>query len=194
MSNINFDYIKKLRDETGLSILECKSTLEENNGDYFKTLENLKRKSKLKVNTAKPTSQGVIVSYIHSNNKVGVMIELMCETDFVANNEQFRELAHNLALHIAATNPSYLSRQDIPANVVETETQSCAQDPALANKPANIIDKIISGKLDKYYTENCLLDQLYIKDEVTKISELINEASVKFGENIQVGKFVRLSI
>lgn len=188
--------VSELRALTSAGIVDCKKALEENGGDMTKAAEWLRKKGIAKAGTKaeRNAKEGLIYAYVHSNSKVGAMIEVACETDFVARTDGFKALCHELGLQIAAMNPLYVSKDQVPAEVLEKEKEIYAQEFAGSNKPADMIAKIVEGKLGKYYSEVCLLNQAYIKDEDKTIEEVIKEAIAKTGENIQVRRFVRFSM
>jgi elongation factor Ts len=190
---INADLVKKLRKKSGAGMMDCKKALVESKGDMARAEEILKEKglaqaSKKALRTAR---EGVIHSYIHPGSKVGVMLEVNCETDFVARNEMFKNLVHDIALHIAALAPLYVSREDVPKEILDKERELYKKQALNEGKPENIIDKIAEGKLKKYYEENCLLDQPFVKDSDKKIEDLVKENIAKIGENIVVKRFAR---
>jgi len=193
---MSIDQIKKLRAETGISISECKEALDSAQGDLEKAKEFLKKKGReIAANkSAREAHQGIIESYIHANGKVGVLIELRCESDFVAKSEQFQELARELAMQIAAMSPIYVREEDIPEEVVEKEKEIYQEQMKGSNKPAEIAEKIISGKLEKWYSEVVLLRQKWIKDDSKTVQDLINGLVSKLGENIEVAQFTRFEI
>ena len=187
--------IKALREKTDVSLDLCKKALEEG-GDLEKAQELLRKWGQQLAGkrTGRATNQGLVEPYIHANGKLGVLIDLRCETDFVAKTDDFKELAHELALHIAAANPEYVSGDDIPVEMLEKEKEIYIEQMAKENKPKDIMDKIIQGKIDKFKKSICLLDQLFVKDDSRTIQDLINEYIAKIGENITVGQFARLEI
>ena len=187
--------IKALREKTGVSLDLCKKALEEG-GDLEKAQELLRKWGQQLAGkrTGRATNQGLVEPYIHANGKLGVLIDLRCETDFVAKTDDFKELAHELALHIAAANPEYVSGDDIPVEMLEKEKEIYIEQMAKENKPKDIMDKIIQGKIDKFKKSICLLDQLFVKDDSRTIQDLINEYITKIGENITIGQFARLEI
>jgi len=193
---ISADLVKKLRDKTQASMADCKKALEEASGDFAKAEELLKRRGKqiAEKRAEKEAKAGLIEPYIHSNGKIGVLVELNCETDFVAKNEIFRGLAHDLAMHVAAMNPQYLSTENIPEEILKKMRQGYQDELANSGKPENIINQIIEGKMRKYSEEVCLLEQAFIKNPDQKIKELIDECIGKIGEKIKVGRFVRFEI
>lgn len=187
---ITSEDIKKLRDQTGAGMLDAKKALEEA-GDFeaAKALLRKKGHASLAKKSDRVTKEGMITSYIHAGGKVGVLLELNCETDFVARNEDFQMLAGEIALHIAAASPMYVSREEVPADQVESEKQIYAEQ--IKDKPANMQEQIIAGKLEKFYETVCLLEQPYIREPEKKIKDLVAERVGKIGENIQVRRFVR---
>lgn len=194
--SISAEQIKKLREMTGAGILDTKRTLEEFNGDFEKALAVLKEKG-MKVAEKKAervAKQGLVETYVHAGGKIGVMVEVNCETDFVAATNDFKELAHNIALQIAATKPEFVSPNDISAEVIE-EKKKAFHDAAVADgKPANIIDKIVTGKLEAFYKEACLLRQVFIRDDKQTVQDLIQATIAKVGENIVVKRFTRYEL
>jgi elongation factor Ts len=188
--------VAELRAQTGAGIVDCKKALEENGGDMVKSAEWLRKKGIAKAGTKaeRNAKEGLIYAYIHNNSKVGAMIEVACETDFVARTESFKALCHELGLQIAAMNPLYVSKDQIPAEVLEKEKDIYAQEFEGSGKSVEMISKIVEGKLGKFYSEVCLMNQAYIKDEDKTIEEFVKEAIAKTGENIQVRRFVRFSM
>ena len=188
--------VKKLREETGIGILECKKAIAEANNDFDKATELLRKKGfeKAKARSTRTTKQGIIGSYIHTNGKIGVLVEVGCETDFVAKNEDFQSLVKDISMQIAAMNPKYISKDDIPADVIEKEKDIYRAQLKDSGKPENIIEKIVEGKLKKFYTEICLLNQTFFKEDKKTIEELIIEIIHKTGENIIVKRFIRYQL
>ncbi len=188
------DQIKELRDATGAGILEVKSALEEAGGDREKAIEILRKKGALKVakKAERTANEGIVESYIHAGGRVGVLLELNTETDFVARTDDFKKLAKELALHIAASNPLYVSINDVPAEVIEKEKEIYKEQ--VKGKPADVVDKIVEGKLQKYYEEACLLEQPYVKEPDRKVKDLISDHVSKLGENIVVRRFARFHL
>jgi len=188
--------VKKLREMTGAGMLDCKKALEETNGNLEEAVELLRKKgiAKAAKKADRETKEGLIHSYIHAGGRVGVLLELNCETDFVARNELFKELANELALQIAAMKPRWVKREDVPAEVIAKEGEIAREAAIAEGKPEHIAEKIAEGKLNKFFQENCLLEQKYIKDESKTVEELIKEYIAKIGENIQVGRFCRFEI
>lgn len=193
---IDAKIVSQLRTMTGAGIVECKKALEEANGDLAAAAELLRKKGIAKAGSKaeRNTSEGLIYAYVHGNGKVGAMVEILCETDFVARTEGFKELCHELGLQIAAMNPLYVSKDQIPAEVVEKEKSIYAEEFAGSNKPADVVGKILEGKLSKWYSEICLLNQAYIKDEDKTVEDIVKETISKCGENIQVKRFTRFAM
>jgi elongation factor Ts len=193
---ITADMVKKLRDMTGAGMMDCKKALVEADGDFEKAVEILRKKGAAKAakKAGRETREGIITSYVHFNGRIGVLLELNCETDFVARTDEFKELAYNLAKQVAAMNPKWVSREDVPQEVIEKEKEIYREQLKDSGKPENVVEKIIEGKLEKFYEENCLLEQEYIFEEGKKVKEIINEAIGKIGENIRVARFVRLEV
>lgn len=188
--------VKNLRDRTGASMMGCKKALEESSGDIEKAIKIL-QKSGSKIADKKcgrDTEEGCIGSYIHSNGKIGVLVEINCETDFVAKGDEFMELAHNLAMHIAAADPKYVSYDEIDSADMESKKKEFAEEVEKENKPQEIMEKIVEGKVKKYFSEICLLNQPFIKDQDMTIEELVTGKIAKTGENIKVKRFVRIEM
>ncbi len=193
--DISIDSIKDLRQRTGAGVLDCKKALEEADGDIEKAMELL-RKRGLAIAAKKAdreANDGLVEAYIHSGARLGVLLELNCETDFVARTEDFGELAHDLAMQVAATNPKYLTPEDIPPEVLEGERQRQREQMG-EDKSEEIIERILEGKLQKYYQEVCLLEQPFIKDEGLAVRDLITDKIAKLGENIKVRRFARFEL
>ncbi len=191
---ITAEQVKDLRDKTGVPMMDCKRALEESNGDTEKAVEILRKKGAAKA-AAKATrvaKEGYIGSYIHSNGKIGVMIEINCETDFVAKNQSFRDFCKDIAMHIAATNPPYLKREEVPAEVLEKEKEIHREQ--IKDKPENMQEKIISGKMEKYFSDVCLMEQLFVKDDKMTIKDLINHKITEIGENLVIKRFTRMEV
>ena len=187
------DLIKELRELTGAGILDIKAALDEAGGDKEKAVEILRKKGALKMGKKadRAAKEGIVEAYIHPGGRVGVLLELNCETDFVARTEDFKNLARELALHIAASNPLYISPAEVPGDVVEKEKEIYKAEAASAGKPANVVEKMLEGKIAKYYEETCLLEQPFVKNPDIKIKQLISDAVAKMGENVQVKRFSR---
>lgn len=182
--------IKKLREQTGAGMMDAKKALQESS-DFQDAVAYLRKKghASLAKKSERVAKEGVVTSYIHAGGKVGVLLELNCETDFVARNEEFKELGNEIALHIAAAAPMYVSREEVPASAIENEKQIYAEQ--IKDKPANMQEQIMAGKLEKFYEQVCLLDQPYVREPEKKIKDLIAERVSKLGENIQVRRFSR---
>lgn len=187
--------VAKLRELTGAGMMDAKRALEENGGDIEKAVDALRKSGAAKAakKAERVTAEGRIFSYTHGS-KLAVLVELMCETDFVARNEKFVELGQDLAMHIAASAPQYVSRDQVPADVVEREKAIYREQLTAEGKPADIVEKIIDGKLNKFYEDICLLDQKFIKDEDKTISQLMSEKIASIGENMRIGRFVRMQL
>ena len=189
--------VVQLRSETGAGIVECKKALDEAEGDFAKAIEILKKKGEIKAakkSAEREAKEGLVHAYIHANGKVGAMVLVSCETDFVARNEEFQAFVHDIAMQVAATNPLYIKPEDIPEETVAKEKEMYLEEFQGVEKPAGVVDKIIEGKLQKYYADACLLKQPFVKDEDITIEELINQKIAKIGEKIEVKKFVRFEI
>jgi elongation factor Ts len=194
---IDAKIVAELRARTGAGMGDCKKALEEANGDMEKAIEVLRKTGSAKAakkSAERQTAEGIVTSYVHSNNKVGALVELQCETDFVARNPDFKELAYEIAMQIVAMAPTYVQSSDIPASMVEKETNIYMNEDSLAGKPEEIKAKIVAGKLNKWYEDVCLLNQLYIKDDSKKISQLIEEKMAILGEKIVVARFSRVEL
>jgi len=188
--------VKALRDKTGTGMMDCKKALSETGGDEEKAIAWLREKglSRAREKAGRAVSEGVIGSYIHSNGKIGVMVEIKCETDFVAKAEKFKELSKNIAMQIAAANPICLAPEDLPPEMVEKEREIFKNQAMGEGKPEHIAEKIIEGRLKKYYKEVCLLEQPYIRDDKLTVRDLVGEAVAVLGENIQLGRFTRMAL
>ena len=194
--SIDAKTVKSLRERTGAGMMDCKKALMETNGDLEKAIDHLRKTgvAKAEKKGQRTTKEGLVFSYIHHGGKLGVLIELNCETDFVAKTEGFNDLAHNLAMQIAATNPSSISRDDMDSSVLEREKNIFTDQAKESGKPDNIIEKMVEGRVEKFYAESCLLEQQYIKDSERKVSDLLTEAVSTLGENIVINRFVRYAI
>jgi len=190
---INADLVKKLRKKSSAGMMDCKKALVESKGDMARAEEILKEKGLVQASkkASRAAKEGMIHSYIHPGSKVGVLLEVNCETDFVARNEMFKNLVHDIALHIAALAPLYISKEDVPKDVLDKEKELYKKQALNEGKPENIVEKIAEGKLKKYYEENCLLEQLFVKDSDKNIGDLVKENIAKIGENIVIKRFVR---
>ncbi len=177
-------------------MMDCKKALQEAEGNEEKAIDILREKglSAAAKRSGRAANQGIVDSYIHLGGKIGVLVEVNCETDFVARNDEFREFVRNICLQVAATNPAYLRREDVPESVLEKEKQFIVNQALSEGKPEKIIDKIVEGRLDKYYSENCLMEQAFIKDEDMTIKELLTGIIAKIGENIVIRRYCRFEI
>lgn len=190
------DLIKKIRERTGAGVVAIKNALGESGGDEEKAIEILRKlgHSKAAKKAEREAREGVVVSYVHSNNKVGALVKLLCETDFVARNEEFQGLAKDIAMHVTAMNPKFIKPEDVPAEVVEKEKEIWKEQLVAEKKPAEMIEKIMMGKEKKFREESALLTQPFVKNPEITINDLIAEKIGKIGENIQVGEIVRFEI
>ena len=197
MAEITAAAVKQLREKTGAGMMECKNALVESGGDEEKAINVLRERglASAKKREGRIAAEGIVGSYIHMGGKVGVLVELNCETDFVARGEEFQQLVKDIAMHIAAAEPRYVTREEIPANVLDKEREiaraQAKNDPKNANKPDQVIDKIIEGRLNKFFEEFVLLDQPFIKDPAKTVGELITEKVAKTGEKITIRRFAR---
>ena len=196
MPEITAQMVKDLRDRTGAPFLDCKNALNDSDGDIEKALDLLKIKgiAKASKKASRETPEGSITSYIHAGGKIGVLLEINCETDFVARNEEFQQLSREIAMQIAAANPQYVNSGDVPESVVEKEKEVMKAKVIEDGKKPEIADKIVEGKINKFFEEMCLLEQSYIREPKTKISVLIQNAIAKIGENIVVRRFERFQL
>ena len=196
MATITADQVKQLRDKTGAGMMECKSALTEAGGDQEKAVDLLRKKGLASAakRAGRATSNGVVGSYIHMGGKVGVLVEVNCETDFVARTDDFQTLVKELALHIAAADPRYVRREDVPADVLEKEKEIYRAQFADSGKPAPVVEKIVEGKLGSYYSQVVLVDQPSVRDPNVTVSQLIAQAAAKTGENITVSRFARFKV
>ncbi len=196
MADITAALVSELRARTSVGMMDCKKALVECGGDIEKAVDHLREKGRAKAakKADRNASQGMIFSYIHSNAKIGVLLELNCETDFVARTDEFQTLGHEIALHIAASNPSYIKPEDVPAEVIEHETEIIKAQAREEGKPEKMLDRIAEGRINKFYEENCLLEQKYVRDPDKKIKDLLIENIAKIGENIVVRRFARFMI
>jgi elongation factor Ts len=193
---ITAEQVRELRERTGIGMMECKKALQDAGGDAEKAIEILRKKgyARAKDKAQRATSEGLVGSYIHTNGKIGVLVEIDCESDFVARNDEFKELVKNVAMHIAAANPLFIAPQDVPADVLEKEKDIVREQFKDAKKPPEIVEKIVQGKLSKFYEEVCLLEQPYIKDDKIKVKDLLTGLIAKIKENIKISRFARFQI
>ena len=193
---VSASQVKELRGVTGAPILDCKKALENSQGDLEQAVDWLRKQglSSVAKKAGRDVSEGLIDSYIHPGNRVGVIVEVNCETDFVAKTDDFRALVHDILLHIAMANPLCIDKDDLPSESLSKEENLFREQALKEGKPDNIVDKVVAGKLEKYYKQVCLLRQPFVKDEDQIIQDLINNAIAKFGENIVVHRFVRFEL
>jgi elongation factor Ts len=193
---VTADQVKELRERTGAGMMECKKALQEAQGDFEKAVEVLRKTgiARAASRSGRAASEGLVEAYIHPGNRVGVLIEVNCETDFVARTPEFGELVRNLAMQVAAAGAEVVRREEVPAERVEREREILRAQIEGQGKPPAIIEKIVAGKLDKFYSEICLLDQPYIRDDKTTVGDLVRQASSRTGENIQVRRFARFRL
>ncbi len=193
---ISASVVKELREKTGAGMMECKKALEACNGDMEKALVYLREKgiAVAQKKASRAANEGLIASYIHAGGKIGVLVEINCETDFVARNDDFKEFAKDIAMQIAAVKPLYIKREDVPAEVIEKEKEIYTTQAKQTGKPEKVIEKIVEGKLEKFYEEVCLVDQPFIKDSNLKIKDLLTQLVAKIGENIQIKRFARFQV
>ena len=188
--------VKRLRDKTGAGMMDCKNALTESNGDVDIAVDYLRKSGAAKAEKKgeRETKEGLVYSYIHAGGRLGVMIEVNCETDFVAKTDGFIELAHNLAMQIAATNPISLDKDSVSTDVIKKEKEIYTDQAKSSGKPDNIIEKMVDGRLSKFYQENCLMEQAYIKDSDKKVVDLMTETIATLGENITISQFTRFAV
>ncbi|RMF95772.1 MAG: translation elongation factor Ts [Candidatus Schekmanbacteria bacterium] len=194
--SISAESVKSLREKTGAGILDCKEALQSTNGDFEKAIEYLRKKgiAAAQKRSSRATSAGSIGSYIHAGGKIGVLIEVNCETDFVAKTDDFQELVKNLSMQVAAANPKYVSRDDVPQEEIEREKEIYISQAKDSGKPEKVLEKIAAGKLEKFYESVCLMEQSYIKDADKSVKDLVDSVIAKVGENITVKRFVRFQL
>jgi elongation factor Ts len=192
------EQVKELRERTGAGVMDCKAALEASKGDMQGAIEHLRKKGLADAakKAHREAKDGVVASYIHPGSKIGVLVEINCETDFVARTDDFQQLVKDVAMQVAAANPSYVSREDVPGAVVEKEREIYRQQMADQKKPPQVVDKIIEGKLEKFYAESCLLEQPFIRDASgkTRLKDMVDQATSKMGERIVVKRFARFQV
>jgi len=193
---ITTQMIKELRDKTNAGMMDCKKALTETGGDMEKAIDLLRQKglAVAQKRAGRATSEGVVHAYIHAGGKIGVMVEVNCETDFVAKTDAFQEFAKDIAMHIAATNPVAIRREDVPAELVEREKAIYTQQAIDSGKPEHIAEKIVSGRMEKFFGETCLLEQKFVKNPDLTIQDLLNDLIAKMGENISIRRFARFQV
>ncbi len=196
MAEITAAMVKELREKTGAGMMDCKKALQEAEGDFEKAVELLRKKgiAKAAKRAEREANEGVVTAYIHPGSKLGALVEVNCETDFVAKTDDFQEFAKNIAMHIAASNPLAVSREDLDQTLLEKEKEIYREQALASGKPEHIVDKIVEGRLEKYFSEVCLLEQPYVKDPDKTIKELLTETIAKVGENINIKRFARFRI
>jgi len=194
--NIDAKRVKELREKTGAGMMDCKKALIEANGDIEKAIDNLRKSGAAKAakKSSRSAKEGLIYSYIHHGGRLGVLLDIGCETDFVAKTDGFVDLARNVSMQIAATNPISVNREDVPEDVIDREKDIYAEQAKATGKPDNVIEKIVDGKLEKYFQESCLMEQIYIKDSDKKIKDLVTTIIATLGENITINRFSRFAV
>lgn len=193
MAEITAALVKELRERTGAGMMDCKKALTETSGDIDKAIDFLREKGLAAAakKAGRVAAEGLVEAYIHAGGRIGVLVEVNCETDFVAKTDAFKTLAKDIAMHIAAANPTYLKRDEVPTNELEHEKEVLSEQARNEGKPEKIIEKMVTGRIEKYYKEVCLLDQDFVKDPDKTISDLITESIAKIGENISIRRFTR---
>ena len=193
---ISADAIKELRQRTGVGVMDCKKALAESGGNVDEAIDVLRKKGLAKAakRAGRATAEGLIAAYIHPGGKIGVLVDVNCETDFVARTEDFQNLSKEIAMHIAAMNPIAISREDVPPEDIEKEKEILRAEAATSGKPEKVLDKIVEGRLEKYFTEQCLLEQAYIKNPDITVKDFIYDYIAKLGENITVRRFTRYQL
>ncbi|HID39788.1 MAG TPA: translation elongation factor Ts [Calditrichaeota bacterium] len=196
MAEITAAMVKELRDKSGAGMMDCKKALQEADGDFEKAMEFLRKKgiAKAAKRADREANEGIVAAYIHPGSKLGVLVEVNCETDFVANTDDFKEFAKNVAMHVAASNPLAIGREDLDSAVMEKEKEIFKEQALASGKPENIVEKIVQGRLEKYYAEVCLLEQPFVKDPDKSIQDLLTETIAKLGENVSIKRFARFRI
>jgi elongation factor Ts len=196
MSSISAAQVKELRDQTGAGFMDCKKALTESNGDLETAVEYLRKKglSAAANKSGRIASEGLVSSYIHAGGKIGVLLEVNCETDFVARNPDFQELSKDISMHIAAARPLYLNREDVPQDILERERRINREQALESGKPEKVVDKIVEGRLEKFFGDVCLMEQAFVKDTDITIADLIAQSIAKIGENIQIRRFTRYEL
>ncbi len=196
MAVISPAQVKELRERTGAGMMDCKRALEETAGDMEKAIEWLRQKGLAAAakKAGRATAEGIVDSYIHMGGRIGVLVEVNCETDFVARTDEFRALVHDIAMHVAAANPRWLRREDVPAEVVAKEREILRARTLEEGKPAQVVDRIVEGRLEKFYAENCLEEQPFVKNPDQTVGQLLKEAIAKLGENMVIRRFARFEM
>lgn len=193
---VNARQVSELRAKTGAGIMDCKKALAEEKGDFDKAVEHLRKKglSAAAKKAGRVASEGAVGSYIHGNGKIGVLVEVNCETDFVGRNEDFQKFVRDVAMHIAAANPQFVLRDEVPANQVTKEKEILAAQVAQEGKPANVVEKIVEGRIAKFFKEICLMEQPFVKEPDKSVEQVLNEVTAKIGEKIAIRRFVRFQL
>jgi elongation factor Ts len=196
MTTISADHVKELREKTGAGLMDCKRALQENSGDFEKAVDWLRKKgiASASKKAGRATKEGSISSYIHAGGRVGVLLEVNCETDFVARTEKFQELVKDLCMQIAAANPQWTTPEEVPADVLAKEKEIAIEQMKASGKPQAVLEKIAEGKVSKFFEENCLLNQAFVKDPNKKMEQVVKEAIAVLGENISVRRFSRYAL
>ena len=196
MAAISAKMVQDLRAKTGAGIMDCKRALTETEGDIEKAVEALRKKGLASAakKAGRTTSEGLVASYIHAGGRIGVLVEVNCETDFVARTEQFQQLVKDISMHIAASSPLYLKREDVPENVLMKEREIYKAQFLNSGKPEKVVDKIVDGKIDKYFSEICLYEQAFVKDTDKTIQQLVTETIAQLGENVNIRRFARFAL
>jgi len=193
---ITAQQVKDLREKTGAGIMDCKAALNEMNGDVEKAIDHLRKSGILKAakKADRRTGEGLIASYVHAGSKLAVLVEINCETDFVARTDQFQAFAKDVAMHIAAQNPLVVSREDLPEDLLEKEKEIYRDQALQSGKPEKIVDRIVDGRVEKYYSEVCLLEQPFVKDTDITVADLVTQTIASLGENVRIARFVRMKL
>jgi elongation factor Ts len=188
--------VKELRERTGAGMMDCKNALTATDGDMEKAIDELRTRGLAKAakKAGRIASEGIVMSYIHGGGRIGVLVEVNCETDFVAKTDQFQELVHNIAMQVAAANPDYVVREEVPEGVLNHEKEVLRAQALEEGKPEKVIEKMVEGRIEKFFKEQCLMEQPYIKDPDKSVKELVQEAIAKIGENISVRRFARFEV
>ncbi|MFZ3044602.1 MAG: translation elongation factor Ts [Desulfatirhabdiaceae bacterium] len=196
MTTISATMVKELREKTGVGMMDCKEALTQSDGDMQKAVEYLRKKGLATAakRAGRTLSEGIIQTYVHTGAKLGVMVEINCETDFVAKSDDFSQFSKNIAMQIAASNPVSINEDGVPKELIEKEMEIYREQVRAMKKPENMVDKIAQGKLSKFYKENCLMNQVYVKDDKITVQDLLNELIARIGENITIKRFVRFQI
>ncbi|OQX57271.1 elongation factor Ts [candidate division KSB1 bacterium 4484_219] len=193
---VSAEMVKQLREQTGAGIMDCKKALQENNGDFAKAMEYLRKKGIVAAQkrSTRETGEGIIDAYIHPGSRLGVLIEVNCETDFVANTSEFRRFVRDMAMQVAASNPLVISREQLAPEIIEREMEIYRTQAKESGKPDHVVEKIVQGKVEKFYQDVCLLEQSYIRDPEKTVQDVLTEITAKLGENIQIKRFVRFHL